>query len=121
MFRSNSNDLDYLIQQFSNFESISKSARLASRIANIYLQRNDHKNAMEWLGHWLDFEPENEQVHRMIEHLDGLMADQAWRREKREAEKREANEKSKSSYFTMKNFLILGLAVWAFSYLKNVK
>ena len=116
MFRSNSNDLEYLIQQFNNFESISKSARLASRIANIYLQRNDHKNAMEWLGHWLDLEPENEQVHRMIEHLDGLMADQAWRRQKRETA-----EKSKSSYFTMKNFLIIGLAVWAFSYLKNVK
>jgi len=116
MYRSNSNDLDYLIQQFSNFESISKSARLASRIANIYLQRNDHKNAMEWLGHWLDFEPENEQVHRMIEHLDGLMADQAWRREKLKAA-----EKSKSSYFTMKNLLVIGLAVWAFSYLKNVK
>ena len=65
MFRSNSNDLEYLIQQFSEFESISKSARLASRIANIYLQRNDHKNAMEYLGYWLDFEPENEQVHRI--------------------------------------------------------
>ena len=120
MFSNSSNDLNYLINQFNNElieqNDFSKSARIASRIVDIYLQRNDHQNALEWLGHWLDLEPENEQVHQMIEHLDCLRAD-----ERRALEERKAAEKSKSSYFTLKNFLILGLAVWAFSSLKNIR
>ena len=125
MFNSNPNNLDYLIQQFSCYESTNKNTRLVSNITYIYLYHHDYHNGLEWLGHWNDLEPENTEVHEMIEHFEYFSMD--YKRKERDAKQREKDEvvekgkAAKSSYFTMKNLLLLGLAVWGFSYLKNIK
>jgi len=91
------------------------SVNFFSNIVYICLRLKDYKSALEWLGKWLDVEPENEEVQLLIKYLDYLVMELA--REKRLGIVRS----EKSSYFTKKNFLILGLAVCGFCYLKNIK
>ena len=123
MFSNHPDDLDnslnYLKQEYFIEPSVRENEKttvlFVSNIVYIYLRLKDYENALEWLNKWLLVEPENEEVQLLIKYLDYLVLELD--REKRLGIVRT----EKSSYFTKKNFLLLGLAVLSLSYLKNIK
>jgi len=90
--QKNSDDLDsslnYLIQEYNHLflertlrEKVKTTVLFVSNIVYIYLRYKDYENALEFLGIWLDVEPENEEVQLLHKYVDYLVMELA--REKR--------------------------------------
>ena len=90
--QKNSDDLDsslnYLIQEYNHLflektlkVKVKTTVLFVSNIVYIYLRYKDYENALEFLGIWLDVEPENEEVQLLHKYVDYLVMELA--REKR--------------------------------------
>jgi len=82
------NSLNYLIQEYNHLllgqmlrEKVETTVLFVSNIVYIYLRYKDYENALEFLGIWLDVEPENEEVQLLHKYVDYLVMELA--REKR--------------------------------------
>ena len=90
--QKNSDDLDsslnYLIQEYNHLflektlkVKVKTTVLFVSNIVYIYLKYKDYENALEFLGIWLDVQPENEEAQLLHKYLDYLVMELA--REKR--------------------------------------
>ena len=86
--QKNSDDLDsslnYLIQEYNHLflektlkVKVKTTVLFVSNIVYIYLRYKDYKNALEFLGIWLDVEPENEEAQLLHKYVDYLVMELA--------------------------------------------
>ena len=119
----------------SSKRRINKSIQLLSNIVYIHLKLKDYENAKDWLREWLKLEPKNKEAFEIFHNcLHKTLGDEKYKllleytyevkhnQAVRTGDNFKANDEgntSKSSYFTMKNFLLLGLALLTFNYLRK--
>ena len=119
--------LDYFIRlNNGKFESVEKSMEILSYIVFIHLKLEDYSAAVVWLNDWVIIEPDNKEIYEVYLAVKDKSLKLAKKQEELENLERklkilEKEKASKYRYFTIKNFLILGLALSVFSLLRDTK
>ena len=119
--------LDYFVQlNNGKFQGVEKTMEILSYIVFIYLKLEDYSRAVVCLNDWVIIEPDNEEIYEVYLAVKDKSLKLAKKQEdlenlERKLEILEKEKASMSSYFTIKIFLILGLALGVFSLLRDTK
>ena len=95
-----------------NPDNVKKFPKLLSKFVYVFIKLEAYERAEEWLIEWEELQPSNEEAKLVREYIEKKIA-----KEKNMAKNEILKVPgTKSSYFTMRNLLVVAVVMWAISF-----